>query len=419
VKFVRGHLVLLVAAACLAGYTYALESGRVSQPIRSDAYSYYVYLPAIALYHDPSLQAVADDCCGGTFPSWTAIRRWRGTRRWVDPHPIGEAVMITPFFGVAHLLTLWSNLSPDGFTLYYQHAAGLAGLACVVAGLWFVRRLLRRHYSDGVADASVVALLAGTSLYHYATFDSTWSHAFSFALCAALLDRLDAWHAGASDAAAAEIGAITGLLILVRHTNLTIAAALEVTLALRDRSFRRAAPTVAAVAAVCLLPQAWIYHLATNHWIVSSYGDMGFTWLTPHLFGVLLSPTKGVFFWAPLLLAAVAGLAWLPDGLKRWRPAIVVILVVHTYLIASWWDWQFGASYGHRGFVDVYPLLAPGLAAAFSRGAARPAIRFWATAAVVLLCALSIFQMLQYWHGIIPMSDTTWTRYTEAFLRGW
>jgi len=35
--------------------------------------------------------------------------------------------MQAPLFVVAHALTRWTNLSPDGFTLYYQHAAGLSG----------------------------------------------------------------------------------------------------------------------------------------------------------------------------------------------------------------------------------------------------------------------------------------------------
>src|SRR5262249_2219534 len=155
VKPYRRPLILVAALACLAGYVYAYASGRAVAPIRSDAFSYYVYLPAWAIYQDPSLQAVADDCCGGAFPGFTAIVRWRFTQRWVNAHPIGEAVMIAPFFAVAHALTLWTNLSPDRFTLYYQPAAGLAGLAYVVAGLWFVRRLLERHFSGGVADAAV------------------------------------------------------------------------------------------------------------------------------------------------------------------------------------------------------------------------------------------------------------------------
>jgi Na+/proline symporter len=167
------------------------------------------------------------------------------------------------------------------------------------------------------------------------------------------------------------------------------------------------------------LPQLWIYFRTTGHLLVSSYGSLGFTWTTPHVAGVLVSPTKGLFFWAPLLLAGVAGLAWLPETLRHWRPAMVAILLADCYLIASWWDWQFGASYGHRGFVDIYPLFAPGLAAVFARASTRPARRLAAIIAVTALCALSIFQMLQYWHGVMPMSGTTWAQYKAAFLRPW
>ena len=71
-----GHKALLAAVICVAGYVYAYTEGRAGTPIRSDAFSYYVYLPAWFLHHDPSLAAVADDCCGGEFPAWTAIIRW-------------------------------------------------------------------------------------------------------------------------------------------------------------------------------------------------------------------------------------------------------------------------------------------------------------------------------------------------------
>ena len=401
------------AIACLAGYIYAYASGRAGVPIRSDAFSYYVYLPAWALYHDPSLQAVADDCCGGEFPDWTAIIRWRFTRAWVNAHPIGEAVMIAPFFAVAHALTRWTNLTPDGFTPYYQHGAGLAGLFYVLAGLWFLQKLLARYFSPGVTAATMVAMLAGTSLYHYATFDSTWSHAFTFALFSAFLERFDVRRPGHLRDELV-LGAIAGLLILVRHTNVLIPVCFYAS-AIRERKLQ---PLLlpAAVAAIVVLPQLWIYYRATGRWFISAYGSLGFTFASPHIAGVLVSPTKGLFFYAPLLLAAVAGLFALPRGLSAWRLPIAVLLLVNTYLIASWWDWQFGASYGHRGFVDFYPVFALGLAAAFSRVPSARPIRLVVAAAVALLCALSIFQMLQYWHGILPMSDVTWAQYRELFL---
>jgi len=134
---------------------------------------------------------------------------------------------------------------------------------------------------------------------------------------------------------------------------------------------------------------------------------------------ILFGTKKGLFFWAPLLLGAIAGMAWLPPRLVRWRVPIMTVFVIDTYVMASWFDWQLGASYGHRGFVDIYPLLAPGLAAAFARLPVRRAARRAAAAVVVALCALSMFQMLQYWHGVLPMSDVTWRQYKAVFLKTW
>ena len=401
------------AIACLAGYVYAYASGRAGVPIRSDAFSYYVYLPAWALHHDPSLQAVADDCCGGEFPEWTAIVRWRFTRQWVNAHPIGEAIMIAPFFAAAHALTRWTNLSPDGFTPYYQHGAGLAGLVYVLAGLWFLERWLERHFSPGVVAAALAVLLTGTSLYHYATFDSTWSHAFTFALFSAFLERFDVRREGRLRDEIV-LGILAGLLILVRHTNVLIPVCFFGAAMLRTR---RLPLLPAAIAALIVVPQLWIYYRATGSWFISAYGSMGFNFTSPRIFGVLVSPTKGLFFYAPLLLLALPGFAWLPERVRPWRLPIAVLLAVNVYLIASWWDWQFGASYGHRGFVDFYPVFALGLAAAFARIAARPVLRIMVAGAVVLLCALSLFQMLQYWHGILPMSDVSWAQYRRVFLQ--
>ena len=408
-SWLRDRAVLLAGGVCLAAYVFVFATGRAGPPIRSDGFSYYVYLPSWALYHDASLQKVADDCCGGDFPAFTAIVRWPATGRWVNAHPIGVAVLMAPFFVAGHLLTRWTNLSPDGFTLYYQHAAGLAGLFYTVAGLWLLRRLLDRHFAPGVVAATLFAILLGTSLLHYATHDSAWSHAFSFFLCAALLERLDAWQDDRSDPVT--IGLIAGLMILVRHTNGIVPLAF---VPFRVRS-TAARVTVAVVTLLVVLPQLAIYWRATGRPIVSSYGSLGFAFLAPHLFGVLFSVQKGLFFWAPLLLAALAGAAWLPAALRWMRAPSAIVLALQTYLIASWWDWQFGASFGHRGFVDFYPLFAVGLAAFFQRVASlRPAPRLAWSIAAALLCSLTLFEMTLYWNGVLPQSDTTWAQYRAS-----
>jgi hypothetical protein len=95
----------------------------------------------------------------------------------------------------------------------------------------------------------------------------------------------------------------------------------------------------------------------------------------------------------------------------------VVVLAAETYVIASWWDWQFGGSYGHRGFIDLFPVLALGLAAFFEWSARRSLRLTMVTTVTVLAASLSMVQMLQYWNGVLPFSDTTWAQYRAIFLQ--
>jgi hypothetical protein len=429
-----------LAALLAGGYIFVYATGRANPPIRSDGYSYYVYLPSWFIYRDATLSAVANDCCGGEFPYFTAIIRWPGTKRWVDAHPIGVAVLQSPFFLAAHGLTKWTNLTPDGFSFYYQHGAGLAGVFWTIAGLAVLRLLLRRRFTDRVTTATLIALAFGTSLYHYGTYDSSYSHAYSFFLVAAFLYLTELWHGAADGNRIAEVswrhspwttsvllGLVAGLIVLTRHTNVILLLVFPL-FGISDRESARAGMSslvtrwrelavCAIVAAAVVFPQLDLYYRATGRMFVSSYGDLSFNFLSPHLWDVLFSVRKGLFFWSPLLLAAIAGF-WLADDVIR--PYVLpaaVVLSLDTYLIASWWDWQFGASYGHRGFVDTLPVLALGLAGFFAWSATRPAIARVVAVVAVLAVGLSVFQMLQYWNGVMPMADLTWDQYRSVFLR--
>ena len=177
---------------------------------------------------------------------------------------------------------------------------------------------------------------------------------------------------------------------------------------------------IAAVACVVIAPQLLIYYQATGQPVISAYGSLGFNWTSPEIAQVLFGVRKGLFFWSPLLLAGAAGVGLLAGSANRAAlfavPGLMVI-AVNVYVIASWWDWQFGGSYGHRGFVDALPLFALGLAAVFERAARDAPGRVVTALTVTLLLSLSVFQMVQYWYGIIPFNDTTWDQYRRIFLQ--
>ena len=415
---------------CLAGYVFVYATGRATNPIRSDGFSYYVYLPSWFLFHDTTLSAVARDCCGGVYPAYTAIIRWPSTRRWVNAHPIGVAIMQAPLFGIAHGLTRWTNLSPDGFTLYYQHAVGLSGLLWTIAGLTVLAKLLHRHFSDPIVAATLVTILLGTNLYHYATFDSSYSHPYSFFLFAAFLYLTERWYAIPQLRVSLLLGLVAGLIVLTRHTNLLFLIVfpfygVDRLARLRSRiellrAQRRLVAMMLGTTALVVAPQLAIYYRATGRMLVSSYGDLGFNFASPRVLEVLFSVQKGLFFWSPILLASCVGFAWLFRSNHSARAVVLPALLFlgfDIYIIASWWDWQFGGSFGHRGFVDTLSIFALGMAAFFASIWNRRAIRQAVMVVIVVAIALNLFQMLQYWNHVLPFSDTTWDQYRQVFLR--
>ena len=345
----------------------------------------------------------------------------------MNAHPIGVAILQAPFFLVAHLLTRWSNLSPDGFSFYYQHGAGLAGWFWMLAGLVVLRRLLRRQFSDRVTAWTLCGITFATNLFHYGTYDSSYSHVYSFFLFASFMLLTDDWYRQPSHTTPILLGVTAGLIVLTRHTNalvLIVFPLYGITRAggaatrIRELLTRRRELLVAAAGAVAVvLPQLAIYYQATGRFFVSSYGSLGFDFTEPRLFGVLFSVQKGVFFWSPVLVAAAAGLALTRGMARALALPGVVFLIANTYVIGSWWDWQFGASYGHRGFVDALPVFALGLASLVERGSARSLVSRTLVLGLAAAMALSMLQMYQYWAGILPMSDTTWKQYRDAFGR--
>ena len=421
------HFVAVTGIVALAAYTCVYGLGLAHPPIRSDGRSYYVYLPAWLLDGDPTFDTAMQDCCGGQLgPGAFAFSRWPETGRWINAVPMGVAVQSLPFFFAADALTRWSNLPRDGFSLYYQHLAGLAGLVYFLAGLAVLRRLLMRHFSDGVALATLVSITFGTNLFHYGVFDSTFSHAYSFFLITTLVALTERWWADPAWTVSLALSVVAALVPLTRHPNVIFLAIVPLYGVVRrsdvsDRlrqlwQRRRLLTAMAGVMLLCALPQLTIYKLATGHWIVNAYADGTFHFMSPHLLEVLFSVQKGLFFWSPVLIFSVAGFFVARGWERNLLVATVLVLALDTYLIASWHVWWFGGSYGHRGFTDSLGLMAISLAAFFAWTSTQPRVRPFVSGAASAAVALSVVQMLQYWIGVIPIDSTTWQQYRDLFL---
>ena len=151
-------------------------------------------------------------------------------------------------------------------------------------------------------------------------------------------------------------------------------------------------------------------------WFVYAYRDERLNLLHPHLLETLFSVRKGLFFWSPLLLIALAGLPFL----RRIAPGRLVpslaYLAVSTWVIASWETWWYGGSLGQRPFVETLPVFALGLASLIETARHRFA-RTAVLAAAAVCSLLAVHAMVAYWLHAIPYDHTTWGIYLHSFHR--
>jgi hypothetical protein len=218
-----------------------------------------------------------------------------------------------------------------------------------------------------------------------------------------------------------------GLVVLVRQSNAVLLLILPL-FALHSpravgerlnfmlRNLGRAAVIGAAIAVV-LLPQLWVWHLATGQWLTYAYGPYQFDFRSPHIFETLFSFfPHGAFPWSPALLLAAAGLIpmW-----RRARPLLLPALVVSglfLYTVASWQFWSYGGGYGHRGFIDLYPLLTFALGSLYSSLSALWS-RLLVGGLAVAACLLATIQMIHYWQLLISFEGATFQDYVSLLGR--
>ena len=169
---------------------------------------------------------------------------------------------------------------------------------------------------------------------------------------------------------------------------------------------------IGVVAGLMQLPQFLIYQWQFGSFFDIPYLEEGaaegyggsFNWTNPQILNVLFSGFHGLFAWHPLLFLSIVGLILV----SRRFPQLVIILLaafgLQLYLIASWWCWWQGASFGGRMFANCSFIFVLGLAA-FWDYFPRPTGKRWGIMVTVFFIIWNGLLGLQYESGMIPPED--------------
>jgi hypothetical protein len=379
---------------------------------------YYSYLPALFIYDDLKFEQPTKE--------WGKRHFYMNSddegNRYVKMTS-GLAIMYSPFFALGHLYASVSDIHPpDGFSTPYRLALLASSLFFALWGLHFLRRVLERFFSPLVSNLSVVFLFIGSNMPHY-SFVEPMSHVYNFFLVSLILYLSFKFIDKPSFKFAIPIGALIGLMILIRPTNI-IVLLFPVILLASSGSLKNASAwfkyglTAALFGFLALSPQFFYWHYMTGHWIIYSYNDEHFFFLDPHIWDGLFSYRKGWFVYSPLLLFAAAGFVALFKLSKLLFSSSITVLFLGLWVNLSWWCWWYGGGFGARSLIDFLPFMAFGLAA-FLMWLSQQKTLLKAPFVLVLsfLSIWSIFMNKQYKSSIIHYDSMSKELFWKQFFK--
>lgn len=380
--------------------------------VRSDAAGYYGYLRALFITHDLGHERFDHVYMHRTPEGGTLNKYFAGT-----------AVLELPFFLAAHAAAPMLHVPRDGLAWPYQRTISMAALVYAALGLLLFRRVLRA-LQVGEATQTTLLLLLGfaTQLVQYVSIQPGWSHVYSFFLVSAWLHLTQRYADKPARGRLLAWAAVLGLIILVRPVNALVVLAVPIVLGERSLSWWRASwrdipgvfLAVLAGGAVVGI-QALLWYAQTGRFVADGYRGEGFHWDRPAVLQVLFSVRRGLFVWAPALIAAaVAVIACWPRHRVR-AIAAAAYWAANTYVISSWWIWFYGSGWGQRVYVDHYPVLLLPLALWLEQ--ARPWVRHGLRAFLLLSAALTMAQFHQFNHRLLHVECMDKRKYAYAFLR--
>ena len=394
--------------------------------IQTDGQGYHAYLPAVFIYQD--LQFSFVDSVVPNYYQEGKRANYVVTSEVgnVNKYFVGTAIVQAPFFLFGCVLSWVAGVPVDGYSWPFQLMSGIAAIFSLCLALWYLGKLLLGlGFNRQVTNATLVFIAFGTNLLYYTLYEPSMSHVYSFLTVSVFL--FYSWKALTQQHGKSLIMAAValGITVLIRPINGLVILGIPVITSglfgtisgfetfIKERKHLLSASTIGLV---IVLIQPLIYFLQTGAPFVWSYQEEGFNFLSPELYNVLFSYRKGLFVYCPILLLAVLGMfAGLREERARYAWLLVGLFLV-SWVIASWWMWYYGGSYGHRAFIEYYPLFAIGLAYLLQRGWWFIGPRVFVLIGVGLI-GVQLVQTYQYKSSIIPFDNMSKERYWNLFLR--
>lgn len=322
--------------------------------IFSDAMGYYQYLPGVFIENNLEQLAYA-------IP-------YKKSGKTINMYSIGVSVLEFPFYLIAHTYSLFSQHPTDGYSKPFSISIRYAAAFYLAISMFLLILTFKQYFKIEYVYLGVISIALGTNLFYYSTYEPGMSHIYNFFLISLLLYLTPLFYKNPSYKNALLVGFTISLIAVIKPNNLIITLFFFLydvrswkELAKRVSFFLKTPFTIFLLASSFfsfISLQMYYWFLISGKPILFTYGLKGekFNWDNPHLLDVLISHQNGWLIYSPIMIFALFGIGFaIKNKIKNVYPALFIFLISY-YVISSWWAWWFGGAFGHRAFIDFYPL---------------------------------------------------------------
>ncbi|MDG1428628.1 MAG: hypothetical protein P8H56_13805 [Crocinitomicaceae bacterium] len=387
-----------------------------------DAFGYYMYLPSAFIYDDfTELEWVQEmdekyDLVGGDM--YQSNKYTNGN--YVNKYLGGVSLMQAPLFMVGHIVALNTDYPADGFSLPYQLSLGYGVLLYCMLALFMLRKILLRYFDDMAVAVSLILMFLATNLVQYIPIEAGQSHPYIFPLYVLVLYTTIKWHERPKSIWAGLTGLIIGLATICRPTEaiMFLIPLLWATHTKDEKSRKWAlvkenrSHIIYAVlfGVIGIIPQL-IYWKMTSGELIYNVGS-SWRFLTP-FFRVLVGWEIGWFIYTPITIFFIIGLF----KIKKFpfKRSVIVFCLLNMWIVISWADWRYGATYSTRALVQSFPIFALPFTAIIERiNFTKWKYPFYALG--LYLIFVNLFQIEQYNDTILHYRDMNRLYYSRIYL---
>jgi hypothetical protein len=361
----KRYISLVLILLCYAGLKFG---GLYGFFINADGKGYYAYLPATFIYHDYNFSFT--QAMDKKYYPEGARADFRNivNGKPINKYFVGLALLWLPFFAIAHGIAIICGLQADGYSAVYQYSIFFAALFYLWIGLYYLRKILRMYgFTEKNILVTILLMVFSTPLIFYTIISPDYSHVYSFTLITLFLYSAKKYSEQHKNWCLVHLLVLFGLIVVVRPVNGIVLLSLPFVAGSWD-NFRQTAKMgltqykylLAGCIAVCLLIliQLSFYYLECGKWVIWSYTNEGFNFLTPHLWDVMFSYRRGLFIYTPLTLICLFGFYKIFRERIFEGFSLLLFLIAVLYLIASWSCWWYGMCFGLRPVTEFLPYFA-------------------------------------------------------------